>query len=348
MSSRFLRRPALLGAMASVLVLAIATVVTCTPAETNAPAGNSTETLRVATYNIEHFNRMFDQTRMPYRSRELTELFRDEEDQYEVARTMKLADFDADIIAIQECCDQEMLEYFNKECLDGRYAYVKVFRGNVPGQYLGMLAKPGFEALDVREYFDVVDPVDDPRIRRTKERAGLAEKNLLFSRGPAFVKFRTPGGSTMWVGCTHVKSKSGNSEAVTEWRIRELRKTRDICEKLISGDTDKLVLLGDFNDDFGKDRHEQTVGTDAVAVMLDGEGKTKLTALTLPLVQKDKTLATYHCEIKPPTYRSFIDHVFVSASLAKDAKKTWVVDDPIAAVASDHYPVVAEFELPAK
>jgi endonuclease/exonuclease/phosphatase family metal-dependent hydrolase len=45
--------------------------------------------------------------------------------------------------------------------------------------------------------------------------------------------------------------------------------------------------------------------------------------------------------------RSFLDHVFLSPALAEGLKRTIIIDDPIAAVASDHYPVVVEVELPA-
>ncbi len=305
--------------------------------------------LRIATYNVEHFNRMFDQAAMPPRSRDMTEYFRDDEDLYEVARTIGLASFDADIIGIQECTSQKWLEQFNKEYLRGRYEYVKVFNTNVEGQWLGLLAKPGFKALDVREFHKDVDPVREPALRRAKEQAGIWEKNLLFSRGPSFVLLQTPSGQKLWVGVTHVKSKYGNSEAVTKWRIRELQRTREIAGELIAeGATDMLVLLGDFNDDFGLDYHEKAIGEDAIATMLAGKGSESLTCLTRPLVQADPKLSTYHCQIKPPQYRSFIDHIFASPALAKTARRTWVVTDPIAAVASDHYPVVTELRIPAR
>ncbi len=322
--------------------------VAAPPAEPEPTAPKGGRELRVATYNVEHFMRMFDQALMPERSRDRTEYFRDDEDLYEVARTMRLDALRADVIAIQECCSQEMLERFNRERLDGAYEFVKVFPSNVDGQYLGMLARAGLRVLEMREHYHLEpDPVDDPAIRGIKERAGLAEKNLLFSRGPAFVKFRAEGGPTFWVGVTHVKSKYGDSEAVAKWRIREVRRTRDIClELLADSDTDLLLMCGDFNDDFGMDRNEKQAGADAVGAMLEPKGSVRLTCLTRPLAQKDPRLATYHCELKPPKYRSFIDHIFASRAAARIVERKYVVDDAIAAVASDHYPVVAVLRLP--
>lgn len=306
------------------------------------------ERIVLATYNIENMMMLFDQIRMPERSRNRVELFRDEEDLYEIARTINLPRFDADVICIQESASQDMLELFNTRWLDGEYALVKVFASNVDGQHVAVLARAGLEVLEIRDDYRLEeDPVDDPPVRSLKQSSGLG--NSLFSRGPGFVKFRTPGGAVLWVGTTHVKSKYGNSEAVTRWRIRELQRTREICGELLAeGETDLLAIMGDFNDDFGRDRYEREIGQDAVAVMAAGEGNEELRCLTLPLVRANPRLATYHCEIKPPRHRSFIDHVFVSPALAEHAVRTYVVDDPIAAVASDHYPVVTVLHLPAR
>ncbi len=107
--------------------------------------------VRIATYNVEHMNKMFDQHLLPERSRERTEMWRDEEDQYEVAQVLKL--MDADIVGLQECCGREMLEAFNERWLGGMYEFVHVFPSNTEGQWLGMLAKPGFKPVEVREAY---------------------------------------------------------------------------------------------------------------------------------------------------------------------------------------------------
>lgn len=334
--------------LSAACVMVLAAVVLWPPAGAEAEArAEPNAVVRIATYNIEHFMRMFDQQLMPARSRDRGELFRDEEDLYEVAATIKLPHFDADIIGIQEGCTQEMLEHFNKEWLGGRYAFVRIFAGNTPGQTIGMLAKPGFEVLAVREdYHKRRDPVRDRSILRDKAFYGLDEDNGLFCRGPAFVQFKTPTGQTLWVGVTHVKSKYGNNEAVTKWRIREMQMNRKIVGELLEDDPDGyLVMMGDFNDPFGMDRYEKAVGTDAVAVMLAGEGREKLLSPSAELARRKPDLATYHCKIKPPKYRSFIDHVFCSPALAERVTATSVIDDPIAVVASDHLPVMITVDL---
>lgn len=300
-----------------------------TTAQPMKPAG---EEVVIATWNIENFMMLFDQEMMPERSRNTTEYYRDDEDLYEIARTMKLPQMNADIVLIQEGPTPAMLELFVRERLGGRYAYVKSFEGNTEGQYLCMLIKPGFRVLQERVYKDEKDSVSG---------------QMLFSRGPAFVLVETPKGHRLWVGTTHAKSKADNSRSVTEWRIREMVRTRQICGELLAGGpTEYLLIGGDFNDDFGLDSYEKSLGQDGVEVMVKGEGKERLICLDEVIWKKNPRAASYHCEIKPPRYRSFLDHFFASPALAERMKEIYLVNDPIAAVASDHYPLVVRLTWP--
>lgn len=304
------------------------------------------EQVRVGTWNVEHFMKMFDQDRMPERSRNMTEYYADDEDQYEVAAVLKAESFNPDIVVIQECCDQEMLEHFCKKWFPDRFAFIKVFEANVPGQNIGVLAKPGFEAIRLEHYTNDKDPVTDNSLRYTKQNAGLWEKNLLFSRGPGFVLFQTPKENKFWVGATHSKSKSGNNKAVTQWRIREYERTRQICAELIAtSGTKNLLIMGDFNDDFGMDNIETSLGQDAIEVMLEGEGNEKLISLDETYRKAHPDAATYHCAIKPPKYRSFLDHIFASPETAKHEVKTVMIDESIAFAASDHLPLLTVLEF---
>ncbi len=298
-------------------------------------ADHSGESIKIASWNIEMMTKMFDQYQMPERAQNTTELWRDEEDLYEIKRTIGLPEMQPDILIIVECCRQDWLEYVNREWLGDAYQFVKVFEGNTEGQYVAMMAKNGFEPVEIRDrYFLEKDP----------EPARENESGRLFSRGVAFVQFRSPKGHLFWVGGTHAKSKYNNNTYVTRWRIREMERTRVICSEILAESAVKdLVLLGDFNDSFGKDDYEERVGSDALEVMLKGEDQEKLVSLTLPLVEADPLLATYHCELKPVRYRSFIDHIFASQQMAARCRLVDVIDDPIAAVASDHYPLVGTF-----
>lgn len=293
-------------------------------------ADSSAETIKVATYNIENFSDMFDQHKLPSAQRDRTEYYRDCEDIYEVARVITLPDFSPDIICIQEAPDQETLEIFNNEYLKGHYQFVRVFKGNSTSQQnLAMLAKPGFNAESVDDYYKDTDPADS------------SGKKLLFSRGPAFVTFITPAHNRIIIGLTHIKSKAGDNAPMVLRRVRQITRLREICEHYIETNT-YVAVLGDFNDSFGKDNNEVKADTDALAEAL--AGKKLLRSLTRPL--QEQGLYSYHCQLKPIRYRSFLDHIFVSIPLFQNTSATTVITDPIADVASDHWPVMATFELP--
>ncbi|MBN2064716.1 MAG: endonuclease/exonuclease/phosphatase family protein [Sedimentisphaerales bacterium] len=295
------------------------------------PAANSSaETIKVATYNIELFSDMFDQHKLPSSQRNRTEYFRDCEDIYEVARVITLPQFSPDILCIQEAPDQEALELFNKEYLKGYYQFVQVFKGNSTSrQHLAMMAKTGFKAESVDEYYKDKDPADSNN------------KKLLFSRGPAFVTFITPANNRIIIGLTHIKSKAGDNAPMVLRRTRQIARIREICENYIETKP-YVAVLGDFNDSFGKDNNEIKANTDALAEAL--AGKVLLRSLTKPLQEQGQY--SYHCQLKPIRYRSFLDHIFVSIPLFQTTQNTTIITDPIADVASDHWPVMATFELP--
>ena len=344
---RFRRRLILLLAAAGLFGTLLAAARAATP--TSPPAAPAdVETVRIATYNIENFARFFDQHDLPFEKKDKTEFFRDEEDLYEVARVIKSPAMNADIVVLQEACSEKHLQEFNSHWLWRKYDLVKVLPNNTTReQNTAILARKGFVPLEIRSFRNEPDPVDDPKLRNLKQSAGLGKGNLLFARGPAFVLFQTPKGNRIWVGTDHTKSKYGNSEAVTKWRIRATRRLREICGELIKEHkTPWLYVGGDFNDSFGLDEHERKLGQDSVRQMVVGQGDEKLVSLTLPLVEKDPKRVSYHGEIKPARLQAFVDHVFASPALAALCKGVTVVDPPIAAVASDHYPVVAEFALP--
>lgn len=298
------------------------------PAQDDAP-----DRLRIATYNIENMMMLFDQHRMPERSRNRTELFRDEEDLFEIAAVMALSDMDADIICIQEGCDEAMLALFNERWLRGRYEMVRAFRGNTDGQFLGMLARPGLEVLAVREFYEDLDP-------HSATGDDGDEPARLFNRGPAFVKFRDEAGREFWVGTVHLKSKWNDSPSGARWRVRMMARLRDICHEL-AADTDMVAVAGDFNDSFGQDRIEREIGTDAITHMLTPVDGRSLHSVTRELAARDPALGTWHAAIKPST-PSFIDHVFMTREMAAHVTDVWVVQAPIALVASDHLPVVTQ------
>jgi endonuclease/exonuclease/phosphatase family metal-dependent hydrolase len=87
------------------------------------------------------------------------------------------------------------------------------------------------------------------------------------------------------------------------------------------------------------------LGIAAVTQMKIEQDGIKLISPTFNMFRENNSLATYHCKIKPPTYRSFIDHIFVSPKMYEFHTKTIKINAPIAEVASDHFPLVSYFEF---
>jgi hypothetical protein len=306
------------------------------------------EEIRIATYNIENWRLRFDTRQLTAwaktqpESEELNQLIRsernqDDEDNWEIAETIKAPAVNADILVFQEGCNQEDLEYFNKRWLGGMYKTVKVFKTNTNrDQHTGILLKEGFEILETREdyhlekdtvakdWLNAGDDGDEATIR----------ENRLFARGPAFVKVKSPGGYVFWVGTNHQKSKSGNDVNVAAWRLRESKRTHEIIADLARDGTD-VVFGGDMNDELGIQEFENEAGGDAIAALEGSGGETILA--TRPLAQKGEISFGGYMRDR---FRSFIDHFVVSKSLADRIAGVSVYRNGLAPVASDHYPVV--------
>lgn len=306
------------------------------------------EEIRIATYNIENWRLRFDTRQLTAwaknqpQSEELNQLIRsernqDDEDNWEIAETIKHPRVNADILVFQEGCGQEDLEYFNKRWLDGMYKTVKVFKTNTNrDQHTGILLKEGFEVLETREDYrlekdtvgkDWLTPGEDGGDDAVKE-------NRLFARGPAFVKVKSPGGYVFWVGTNHQKSKSGNDVNVAAWRLRESKRTHEIIAELAKDGSD-VVFGGDMNDELGVQEFEQDAGGDAIAALEGTTGETVLA--TKPLVEKGEISFGGYMRDR---YRSLIDHFVVSKSVTDKIADVHIFRDALAPVASDHYPVV--------
>jgi hypothetical protein len=265
-----------------------------------APAAEIT----LATYNIEYFDRHFLahhlSTNAVVQSGPGKELFdelrkKNDEDNWETAQVILDPKFNPDILVIEEGCDQADLSYFNHRWLNDAYATAIQFVSNTERhQQLDLLMKPGFRILERKDqYYLEPDPVGNERGSR------------LFARGPAFVKVQTPSGYVLWVGLTHMKSKSvggGGDEAspdekktgkepdktrqrkvdATKWRNREALRTHEIIKQLEKAGPPDVILLGDMNDSLGLDPYEGEGGGDAI-LNLVGPAEDGLILATKPL-----------------------------------------------------------------
>lgn len=182
---------------------------------------------------------------------------------------------------------------------------------------------------------------------------------------------QTPGGYKFWVGVTHQKSKltdfTREAEAelrarlagepgglieervkaardaagkrAAEWRNREARRTHEIMKELAAGGrSDDVLLLGDMNDEPGRDAYEELAGGDAVALLV-GPQADGFALLTRPLA--DRKEISYGGYARPE-YRSLIDHAVATPAMKDQIVDVRVYQDGLARVASDHYPLVVK------
>jgi len=292
------------------------------------------EDITVATYNIELFHQHFAPTSKPTSDRDLTARLRADADKdfWMISQVILDSKFNPDILCIEECCEQDELEKFNHEWLKGAYETVIVFPTNTERhQTLGMMLKPGFKVLEKKDQY-YLEP--DP--------AGANERgNRLFARGPSFVLVQTPGGYKFWLGLTHMKSKSGNSVDVTKWRLREAKRTHEILmelEKIAPGGD--VMFVGDMNDELGFQEYEQEAGGDAIATLV-GPQDDGLILATKPLIDAGKISYGGYWR---PNHRSFIDQILVTKNMKDQIESVQVFQEPMAKVASDHYPVFIKFK----
>lgn len=340
--------------------------------------GAGSETITLATYNVEHFNDHFyahqltqkltkekkedpDIKEMLYQLRKMND-----EDNWETALVITDRDVNPDIIVIEEGCTQDNLDYFNKRWLHSAYETAIQFPSNTGerNQHLNMLIKPGFKVLQKKDqYYLEKDPVPNSR------------GDKLFARGPSFVLVQSPGGYKFWVGVTHQKSKridfdrehesamrksmSGQPKAVidekikaakaksgkaaAEWRNREAKRTHEIMKELAATGKDgspDVILLGDMNDDLGMDESEKLAGADAIELLV-GPKEDNFFLATRALAEKGEISFGGYFR---PDYRSFIDHVIVTPTLKEQITDVHVHQGGVAKVSSDHYPVVVKIK----
>lgn len=304
----------------------------------------SAEEVKIVTYNVERWAERFDSrqvrawARKQPQSEELKQLVdthvrRNDRLNWAVATVIQK--MDPDILVFQEGCNQEDLNYFGQRWLQDTYPTMRVFPSNTGReQHIGLIAKPGFKVLKVMDqYHKEKNPQPVAGAAGDDDGAG---GDLLFARGPAFALMQSPGGRQFWVGVNHHKSKSGNSVAVARWRNREAVRAREIIKELEKAGPADVVYGGDLNDEIGMQEFEQQAGGDSIALMV-GPPQDGLVLATAKLADANAvSFGGYFSD----RYRSFIDHFFVTKSLKDKIVDVKIINDGLAPIASDHYPVM--------
>lgn len=188
------------------------------------PAG----TFRVASYNVEN---LFDAVDDPKRKDETTPP-KDVEAMRRLAQALRQAD--ADVVALQEVENIEILEHFLDEHLPGMYPHRVLVEGNdVRGIDVAVVSRHPILSVESHKdnEFKLPDGKKTTTFRRDLLRADLQVGAYPFS-----------------VYTSHFKAQGGGQKA-DDVRLAEARETRRIVqEEMAAWPGRRYVVAGDFND----------------------------------------------------------------------------------------------------
>ena len=332
--------------------------------------------MRIATYNVEWFNTLFDDD---------GDLVNDAtwSSRWDVTKAQQIAALgtvfralDADAVMIIEAPDTSRnrstiaaLSRF-ADAFDLRTTDVLTGFANETQQEIALLYDP--KLIDVRH--DPQSNDDAPRFDHTYQRdldIDAAPDAIRWSKPPLEVALTTPDAAVRLIG-VHAKSKAphgaGNAAEATRIAIANRRKQlaqciwlrKRVAAHLAAGDD--LIVLGDFNDGPGLDEYEKLFGRSSVEIVL-GEGcdhqlydpharmalGSRIGAMPTTARFKRK---------EGPYLQALLDYIMVSPGLMKKAP-VWQIWHPFEhpdcyanpplrealLLASDHFPVVLDINL---
>jgi len=341
--------------------------------------------MRIATYNIEWFDSLFDDDGRPLldgewsRRRDVTRV-----QQLEAIAKVMTA-IDADAIMVIEAPDSsrrrngdKALENFARQFgLRARKALLG-FENNTQ-QEIALLYDP-----------DVVTARHDPKGAETGKKGSFdaprfdgvfrrdldtdaAPELITFSKPPLEVALQTKAGALLRLIGVHIKSKAphgarGKVEVMRK-AIENRRKQMAQCiwlrQRVVSHliAAESVIVMGDFNDGPGLDEYEKLFGRSSVEIVLGEEGQNCLFDPHAQMILSRKMGA------KPASSRFYLkrekrylsvllDYIMVSADL-REHGPTWRIwhpfEDPecyeipelreALLSASDHFPVTIDIEL---
>ncbi|MBE0414370.1 endonuclease/exonuclease/phosphatase family protein [Yoonia sp.] len=332
--------------------------------------------MRIATYNVEWFNNLFDDDGVLLDDGGWSGRWDVTRAQQTEALGGVFTALNADAIMVIEAPDTSRkrnggaaLEYFAAYCgLRSRKA-LSGFQNHTQ-QEITLLYDPDVVTA-------VHDPHETPDFPRfdTKFRmdvdADAAPEVIRWSKPPLEVAMTTATAKLRMIG-VHAKSKAphgaANPAAMARVRIENRRKQLAQCvwlrgrvvQHLAAGDD--LIVLGDFNDGPGLDEYEKLFGRSGVEIVLGGEDEWQLFDPHAHMVLGRRVgaqPATARFKRKGEPYLSaLLDYIMVSPGLCGRNPK-WQIWHPFdhpdifanpvlreaLLQASDHFPVVLDIDL---
>jgi len=341
--------------------------------------------MRIATYNVEWFNALFDDLGQPQVDQAWSGRYNVKRSDQLEALGIVFTALDADAILIDEAPDSSRVRSGEKALENFAALYgLRTNRAligfvNETQQEIALLYDP--KKLKVRH-----DPQGEetgkkgatgaPRfdgVFRLDLDIDATPERVSFSKPPLELAVETAAGEAFRLIGVHAKSKAPhgarNTDEATRISIDNRRKQLAQCiwirnrvdEHLTRGE--RVVVLGDFNDGPGLDEYEKLFGRSGIEIVLgDGDGE--------PLYDPHARMAlSQKVGAAPVTARFFLheqgrylsallDYIMVSANL-RDNTHNWRIWHPFddcacydtpelreaLLVASDHFPVSVELDL---
>jgi len=335
--------------------------------------------MRIATYNVEWFNALFD---------DLNHLIADDgwSGRHDVTRAQQIealgivfTAIDADAILVVEAPDTnrkrstvQALERF-ADAFDLRARKALLGFANTTQQELALLYDP--DRLTARH-----DPVPgDPHAPRFDSTfrfdldTDAKPEPIKFSKPPLEAALETAGGRQIRLIGAHLKSKAphGATDPAEAMRISIQNRRKQLAQcvwlrRRVDAHLDRdedLIVLGDFNDGPGLDTYEKLFGRSGVEIVLGSNGQAPLfdpharMALT-QRVGAMPTTARFYNQLEGRYFQALLDYIMVSQRL-RSAHPKWHIwhpfDDPrcyrtpelreALLTASDHFPVTLDLQF---
>lgn len=340
--------------------------------------------MRLATWNVEWFNGLFDTTDHLLMDDEWSARYKVTRAQQIEAIATVMTALDADGIMVIEAPDDgsrrstvRALEGF-AEAFSLRARRALIGFPNETQQEIAFLYDP--DVMEVRH-----DPIGDPTGKKGSFEAprfdGVFRIDLDIDATEDLVRFSKPpleldvlaGDTRLRLIGAHMKSKAphgaGDHDEAMRLSIANRRKQlaqaiwlrERVTAHLEAGES--LIVMGDMNDGPGLDEYEHLFGRSSLEIVMGAPGERALydpharQALTRKLTAAPTT-ARFYIEQEKRYLQALLDYILVSPDLAaKDpAWRIWhPFDDPdcwrvpelrdALIAASDHYPVTLDIEL---
>lgn len=335
--------------------------------------------VRLATWNVEWFNALFDESDRPRRDDRPSARYKVTRADQLAAVARVMAAMDADGVMVIEAPDT-----------NGRRSTVRALE--TFAQEAGLRttrALVGYPSETEQEIAFLWDPARIAARHDPKETEGAPRfdrsfrydldtdatpETIRFSKPPLEVALAVPGGALRLIG-VHAKSKAPHGARSPDQAMRLAIENRRkqlaqclwlrarVAAHLTAGDS--LIVMGDFNDGPGLDEYERLFGQSGVEIVLGTAAEPRLrlhdpnAALTLGS-RMGVGASTARFYLKPPGryFEALLDFVMVSPDLAARAPvwRIWhpfndpaLADDQVMResllAASDHFPVTIDLPI---